>query len=96
MPVYVIVDGATYDTTAPCTDEQTFKNLQVLAHHVSEHLGCFCLYGFDNHGKPVKVGNISSAMEDMAVSKFIEEDVMGNLGTPAGFMEEEDDDQGQF
>jgi hypothetical protein len=96
MPVYVIVDNVTYDTSTPCADEQTYKQLHVLAHHVSEQLGCFCLYGFDHHGKPVKVGNISSAMEDMAVAKLIEEDVMGNLGVPTAFTEDETDDQGPF
>jgi hypothetical protein len=95
MPVYVIMDDVKYDTSAPCNDEQTVRQLRVLAHHVSEHLGCFCLFGFDNHGKPVKVGNISSAMEDMAITKLIEEDMMGAMGSPRE-LPDENEDQGLF
>jgi len=79
MPVYVFMDKVEYDTSAPVSDAKTFRRLQVLGNQISEHLGCFVVYGFDHHGTPVKIGNVSSPMEDMAISKLIEEDVMSTL-----------------
>jgi hypothetical protein len=79
MPVYVFMDEVEYDTSAPTSNAQTFRRLQVLGNQISEHLGCFVVYGFDHHGTPVKLGNVSSPMEELAISKFIEEDVMGAM-----------------
>jgi hypothetical protein len=73
MPQYRMTKEVGYDTSG--TPQLDNKMLQVLANEVGQYFNCFCLYGFDSHGRPVKIGNISSPMEQLALIKFICDDM---------------------
>jgi len=71
--VYRMTKEVGYDTSG--VPQLDTKMLQVLANEVGQYFNCFCLYGFDSHGRPVKIGNISSPMEQLALIKFISDDM---------------------
>ena len=76
-----------YDTAAP--PELDSKQLGVLANEVGQFFNSFVLYGFDSQGRPIKLGQLSSPMEQLAMEQFVMEDMSS---TPSIVSPHDDDD----
>jgi hypothetical protein len=56
-------------------DETLLNGLSALGDRVSEFLNCFVIYGFDVHGRPVKLSSRGSYMERTAINGLIMDDL---------------------
>jgi len=56
-------------------DEILLNGLTQLGDRVSEFLNCFVLYGFDVHGRPVKLSRGGSYMEHTAINGLVRDDL---------------------
>lgn len=81
MSRYALKKGVTYDTDQASGESQvllTFDMIRDVAGRLSEIFGCFCLYAYDNAGRPVKIFNNESEMERMALERLVETDFAKN------------------
>jgi len=80
MPKYYLRQGVTYDTNTESSDEPEagvldFQMMRTVGDRLTEFFGCFCFFGFDSRGRPVKISHASSSMENYALTSLIEDDL---------------------
>jgi hypothetical protein len=77
MSRYALKKGVTYDTDNQSSETPVivpFDMVKDVASRLSEIFGCFCLYAYDNAGRPMKIYNTDSEMERMALERLVETD----------------------
>jgi len=95
MPIYVLKDS-TYEIFPREESEKkepdiTPGQLRTLAMNLSEYFGCFMLFGMSYQGEPRFLATTSSGMEHLALKKFAEDVVLGEVGVELSTLDEDDD-----
>ena len=103
MSLYIL-DEKTYNTNtqSPTQAEEEILDLsshqlRQIATNLSEHFGCFMLFGMSLKGEPRMLMSSSSGMEHLAMKKFAEDVVIDESGVnfvPLG-EEENSEDNGE-
>ena len=83
--LYVIRNGAEYflpSLDAPPERDEVqgeedvvLNGISALGDHLSEYLNCFQLFGYDSHGRPVKLTRLSCYMEHIAIQGLIKDEL---------------------
>ena len=97
MPLYILKDRTYeilpheegYSKDADITPGQ----LKVIASTLGEYFGCFMVFGMSYKGEPRFLASTSSGMEHLALKKFAEDVVMGDVSLQFSSLGEEDDEE---
>jgi hypothetical protein len=97
MPLYILKDRTYeilpnqegYSKDADITPGQ----LKVIADTLGEYFGCFMLFGMSYKGEPRFLASTSSGMEYLALKRFAEDVVIGDVGIQLSALGEEEDDE---
>lgn len=95
MPLYIMKDK-TYEVfpnsgkPASALSPKQFKNM---ANVLSEHLGCFIVFGMSFEGTPQILVSATSGMENLALKKFAEDVLIGETEVNFSPLEEREEDQ---
>jgi hypothetical protein len=101
MPEYHMKAGVSYDTSydaAEIKDGGVLDSdmLRRIGHDLCEFFNCFTMYGFDAHGRPIKICHTSSFLEELALQKLMEDDLIEDNGDWMKRINEEDPDDTPF
>lgn len=96
---YYILDGKTYEVSPTDCDEQeefkqplTNQQLKHVATVLSEHFGCFMLFGMSLKGEPQVLFSTYSGMESLALKKFAEDVVLGEADVGFSPLDDEEEE----
>ena len=84
MSLYILKD-ATYDIVPKKGEHSKDSDItpgqfRTLASMLSEYFGCFMLFGMSYQGQPRLLASTSSGMEFLALKKFAEDVISGDMG----------------
>jgi len=95
MALYILKDK-TYDIPMPEDQEPQLiseEQLKNIANSLSEHFGCFMIFGMSLRGEPQFLMSSTSGMEYLALQKFAEDTL---INSDPGELELLDDEEEQF
>ena len=99
MSIYIL-ENKTYETFPKLKNNQpedaqdlSTIQLQRLALTLSEHFGCFLLFGMSLQGEPRMLLSGTSGMEHLALKKFAEDVILGEGAVSVVPLDEIDDDE---
>ena len=95
MPIYILKDK-TYEIFPKLSQDNSDDNpsqrqLMKLATTLSEHFGCFMIFGMSYNGEPRMMLSGSSGMEHLALKKFAEDIILGEGGAAVVPLDQEDE-----